>query len=165
LCLFSISSLPKKGRFNAETLEKRGIQTESGFIPNNLTPEVPTASNDYPPPLPEKEAPTDIPLTKLAMSPKEYQGKEVEVVCKTFIDSRLPDDLFMCYRYLITCCAADAMPVFLFIQYPQGKSVKNDAWIRLTGKFSLIENTKMKVPSIQTDTVVYIDEPPFPYLY
>lgn len=151
----------QKGRVDAKTLEKRGIQTESGFIPGNLTAE-PAASNDTPPPLPE---PTDIPLTKLSMNPEEYQGQEVEIVCKTFIDARLPDDLFMCYRYLLTCCAADAMPIFLFIKHPQARSIKNDAWIRATGKFSPIENAKIQVPSIQTDTVFYIDEPPFPFLF
>lgn len=155
----------QNGRFNADTLAKRGVQTESGFVAGNLS-STPSTDTSYPPLLDKKEAPTDIPLTKLTMSPQEYQGKEVEVVCKTFSDERLPQDLFMCYRYLITCCAADAMPVFLFIKHPEARSIKNDVWIRANGPFSLIENAKgQMVPSIQTDTVLFIDEPAFPYLF
>ncbi|MDO8945868.1 MAG: TIGR03943 family protein [Desulfocapsaceae bacterium] len=154
----------QQGRLNATSLEKRGIQTNTGFIQGNIATD--TAANDsYPPLLEKKKAPSDIPLTKLAMNPDEYMGKEVEVVCKTFIDPRLPDDLFMCYRYLITCCAADAMPVFLFIKYSEAKSIKNDSWIRAKGPFSLIENAKTTVPSIQSDSILYIDEPPFPYIF
>lgn len=154
----------QKARFNAATLEKRAIQTESGFIPGDIAEKAP-ANNDYPPPLAERDAPSDIPLTRLSTSPEEYLGKEVEVICKSFIDPHLPDDLFMCYRYLITCCAADAMPVFLFVKHPGAKAVKNDVWVRVKGPFSLIENAKVQVPSLQTDSILYIDEPPIPYLF
>jgi uncharacterized repeat protein (TIGR03943 family) len=155
----------QQGRFNATSLEKRGIQTNTGFIQGNIATDT-AANGSYPTLLEKKKAPSDIPLTKLAMNPDEYMGKEVEVVCKTFVDSRLPEDLFMCYRYLMTCCAADAMPVFLFIKYSEAKSIKNDSWIRAKGPFSLIENAKKTtVPSIQTDSILYIDEPPFPYIF
>jgi uncharacterized repeat protein (TIGR03943 family) len=154
----------QKGRFDAVTLEKRIIQTQSGFIPHDLNAES-RADDDYPPPLPPKKAETDIPLTRLSTESEKYLGKEVEIVCKTFIDARLPEDLFMCYRYLITCCAADALPVFVFVRYPEAGAVKNDQWIRAKGVFSLIENEKITVPSIQTEAVHYIDEPPFPFLF
>jgi len=154
----------QQGRFDAATLEKRAIQTQSGFVPHDIDTESQTG-DDYPPPLPPKKAATDTPLTKLAATPEEYLGKEVEIVCKTFVNARLPADLFMCYRYQITCCAADAMPVFVFVKHPEAKAVKNDQWIRAKGPFSLIENKKITVPSITTEAVEYIDEPPFPFLF
>lgn len=154
----------QQGRFDAATLEKRAIHTQSGFIPHDISQET-QPDDDYPPPLPPKKAATDIPLTKLATAPEEYLGKEVEIVCKTFVDARLPAELFMCYRYLITCCAADAMPVFVFVKHPEAKAIKNDQWIRAKGVFSLIENEKITVPSIATEAVEYIEEPPFPYLF
>jgi putative membrane protein len=155
----------QSGRFGAETLAKRGIQTTAGFIPQAVNTKAEDDDNGYPPPLPPRKADTDIPLPKLAMNPENYEGQEVEIVCKTFVDERLPSDLFMCYRYLITCCAADAMPVFVFVKYPEARSVKNDQWIRAKGAFSRIENAQIMVPSIQTEKVEYIDEPPFPYLF
>jgi putative membrane protein len=154
----------QKGGFNAATLQKRGIQTESGFVSSSL-PAMPSTDSAYPPPLDKKKPQTDISLAQLAINPQDYQGNEVEVVCMTFIDARLPENLFMCYRYLITCCAADATPVFIFIKNPEARSVKNDTWIRAKGPFSLIENANTVVPSIQADSVQYIDEPPFPYLF
>lgn len=150
----------RQGQFDATTLEKRAIRTDSGFIPHDLG-----TGDAYPPPLPPKKAATDIPLTRLAMEPEKYLGQEVEIVCRSFVDKRLPDDLFMCYRYLITCCAADALPVFVFVKYPQARDVRNDQWIRAKGIFSLIENDKITVPSIQTEAVHSVDEPPFPYLF
>jgi len=156
----------QSGRFGAETLAKRGIQTTAGFIPQAVNSEDEESDdNGYPPPLPARKADTDTPLTRLSMEPQNYEGKEVEIVCQTFVDERLPADLFMCYRYLISCCAADAMPVFVFVKYAEARSVKNDQWIRAKGAFSRIENAQIMVPSIQTENVEYIDEPPFPYLF
>ncbi|MBV5307248.1 MAG: TIGR03943 family protein [Desulfobulbaceae bacterium] len=155
----------QSGRFDAATLTKRAIQTTSGFVSQPVNTKAEGDDNGYPPPLPPRKADTDIPLTKLAMNPETYEGQEVEILCKTFVDERLPDDLFMCYRYLITCCAADALPVFIFVKYPEAKEIKNDQWIRAKGPFSRIENAKITVPSIQTEEVKYVDEPPFPYLF
>lgn len=154
----------RQGQFDAATLERRAIQTSSGFIPHELSKGAQT-DDGYPPPLPPKKAATDIPLNKLAMEPEKFIGREVEIVCRTFVDKRLPEDLFMCYRYLITCCAADALPVFVFVRYPEAGTIKNDQWIEAKGVFSLIENEKITVPSIQTESVRYVEEPPFPYLF
>ena len=154
----------QKGRFNAATLEKRAIQTESGFIQGNLAPDS-SVSNDYPPLLPKKGEATDIPLTRLVMRPDKYQDQEIEVVCKTFVDERLPEDLFMCYRYLMNCCAADAMPVFLFVRHPEAGTITHDAWIQAKGTFSLMEKESQQFPSLQADSILYIKEPPFPYLF
>ncbi|KAF0189835.1 MAG: hypothetical protein FD168_133 [Desulfobulbaceae bacterium] len=156
----------QSSRFGAETLAKRGIQTTAGFIPQAVNSEAEESDDKgYPPPLPARKANTDTPLTRLSMEPQNYEGKEVEIVCQTFVDERLPADLFMCYRYLISCCAADALPVFVFVKYPEARSIKSDQWIRAKGAFSRIENAQIMVPSIQTEKVEYIDEPPFPYLF
>lgn len=154
----------KQGGFNAATLAKRAIQTEEGLITGNIsTPS--TQGNDYPPPLDDKEAPTDISLTRLNMQPNDYLGKEIEVVCRSFVDERLPNDLFMCYRYLLTCCAADAMPVFIFIRHPEAKTIANDKWIRAKGTFSLLPHKQKNAPLLTTGAVEDVDEPAFPYLF
>ncbi len=155
----------RNGRFDAATLAKRAIQTPSGFVPQSINTGAGDDDSGYPPLLPPKKTAADIPLTRLSREPENYEGKEVEIVCKTFVDQRLPDDLFMCYRYLITCCAADALPVFVFVKYPEARSIKNDQWIRAKGPFSRIENASITVPSIQTEMVEYIPEPPFPFIF
>lgn len=152
------------GNFTSATLNKRAIQTDSGFIAGNINTQS-SAENDYPPPLPPKKAPTDIPLTRLTTQANDYLGKEVEVICRAFADKRLPDNHFLCYRYVITCCAADATPIFIVIKYPQAREIQNDQWIHTRGTFSLFSNKDTTWPLITTKKVEPVDEPPFPYIF
>lgn len=104
-------------------------------------------------------------LTRLYFQAESFAGKEVEVVCQTFVDEKLPDNRVMCYRYLVTCCAADAQPIFLFINTEGKEPVIGKRWIKVRGRAALMGETSRKVVSIIPDSLEYVQEPAFPYAY
>ena len=145
----------KDARFDNETFKKRSISTEEGFRQSErVVSEQKTEENS-----------TDTSLIELNFNNEKYLGKEVEAICQTFADDRLPEGIVMCYRYLMTCCAADAMPIFVFIEHAENVVIENDKWIRVKGVLSMKKNSGVEVPLISLDSLEYVEEPSFPYLF
>ncbi|MCM8803062.1 MAG: TIGR03943 family protein [Candidatus Omnitrophica bacterium] len=69
---------------------------------------------------------------------------------------------FMLIRFLITCCAADATPLGVEIEYEEEKEeFKNDDWVKVRGK-AKIENDKVKIIA---EEIIKIEPLSDPYLY
>ena len=149
----------QSARFNTDTLTTRILQTEDGFVQGSFEERVAAEIKEY------EEENKEVSITKLYMQAQKYTGKEVEVVCQSWVDERLPDNLIMCYRYLITCCAADARPVFIFVNPPKDTTVDTDKWLRVKGTVSLTGEAGKEVPTIAPDSIIYVEEPKFPYAF
>ncbi len=146
----------KDARFDQSTFKQRGLQNDQGFIQG----EIPGLMSNT-----SKGDEEEDSLISIIREYESYRDSEAEVVCQTFVDSRLPENLSMCYRYLITCCAADAAPVFIFLRHPETLNITNDAWVRVKGPVSHIESQATAVPVLDIDTVTYVEEPAFPWLF
>lgn len=142
-------------RFDAGTFNKRSISTTEGFLQGEAV-----ASEQ-----PEEYDELDIPVTQLNFNSGKYLGKEVRVVCQTHVDDRLPKGIAMCYRYLMTCCAADARPVFVFIEHPEDRVIEKDKWISAKGILSMTKNSGIEIPTISAASVEYVKEPSFPFVF
>ncbi|MEA2114358.1 MAG: TIGR03943 family protein [Thermodesulfobacteriota bacterium] len=149
----------QSARFNSKTFTTRSLQTENGFLQGSFDARVAAELRAY------EEGNKEVTLTQLFLHAKKYIGKEVEVVCQTFVDERLPDNQVMCYRYLMTCCAADARPIFVFVEPAEGTNVENDKWIKVKGTVGIISNSAGEVPTITPDSILYVKEPMFPYVF
>lgn len=145
----------KDARFDTGTFRKRSISTSEGFRQGERV--VSEQKNE--------EDSTETSLTELNFNNEKYLRKEVETVCQTLVDDRLPEGIAMCYRYLMTCCAADAMPIFIFIEHSENVVIENDKWIRVKGVLSMKKNSGVEVPLISLDSLEYVEEPSFPYLF
>jgi len=142
-------------RFDGGTFKKRSISTEEGFLQGEGV-----ASQQQ-----EEYDEMDIPVTQLNFNSGKYLGKEVRVVCQTHVDDRLPKGIAMCYRYLMTCCAADARPVFVFIEHPENVAIEKDKWISAKGILSMTKNSGLEIPTISSASVEYVQEPSFPFVF
>lgn len=149
--------LTLEGRFGGMTLEKRGI------IP--VVHEVTEMS----PPLVENQLTTsdegEISLMSLIKNTDKYEGKSIAISGMVFQHEKLPEDVFMCYRFLMTCCAADATPVFAMVNYEKAEELPLDIWVRVSGTLSMIEKEGVPIPSIQAKKVEQIEEPAVPFLF
>jgi putative membrane protein len=152
--LFFFSQV-QSARFDADTFSKRILPTMEGMRQGGSSLPNRTAKTES----------TDVSLVQLIFDADKYLGKEVEVVCQTFVNARLPKGIAMCYRYLISCCAADARPLFIFIEPPQGILIENDKWIRAKGTLAKRLNAEVEVPLLPVQSVEYVDEPAFPYVF
>ena len=147
----------QSARFNSKTFSTRSLQTEDGYVQGSFDERAAAEIKAY------EEENKEVALTILFWDTKKYVGKKVEVVCQTFVDERLPENMVMCYRYLITCCAADARPIFVFIDPAEGTVIENDKWVKVTGTVGITSNAGMEVPTIASDSILYVKEPKFPF--
>ena len=71
----------------------------------------------------------------------------------------------MVSRFVITCCAADAVPVALYVSWPESKTLADDQWVEVSGQFALQEIDQRQMPVLMAEIVTLIDIPDQPYLY
>ena len=164
LCLPLLFFLQIPGaRFTSDTFQMRRVSSTTLDAPDySMDTAVPTPGTDE---TAAADPAGEVNLLQLYSNQEHYLDTEIAVRCQTFVDERLPENTVMCYRYLITCCAADARPLFIFLQRPKGLAIKNDAWISTRGKMTLIQNDNISVPTLKIEDVLYVDEPDFPFLY
>lgn len=150
----------QKARFNGQTFASRTLQTETGFREQG---DIKMPASDNPPP---DVSSSEVSLLRLFTDPGQYTDKEVEVTCQTLQDQRLPEDLMICYRFKISCCAADAQPIFVLVKKAAGSTViANDTWIRVKGRFSLSTTKDTRGPLILAETITTEKEPSVPFIF
>jgi uncharacterized repeat protein (TIGR03943 family) len=141
----------KEARLDAASLENRLIRDADGLFSNTLPSFGIFGGSDS----------AEMLFTRIIREPRQFDQQEVEVVCQSFVHEDLPDNTAMCYRYMITCCAADALPAFLFLSHQD--QIENNRWVKIIGSLSIIERESMEFPSIAVDTLQYVEEPDFPW--
>lgn len=114
----------------------------------------------------------DEPLTALDLlrSPGEYAGKEVTLLGLLY---RNPDleryfgagRTVALYRFLITCCAADAMPLTVALDMKETPDLPPEQWVRVEGTFELLPHEDKTVPLIRVTRMTNVAPPASPYLY
>jgi uncharacterized membrane protein YcgQ (UPF0703/DUF1980 family) len=69
------------------------------------------------------------------------------------------------YRFLMTCCAADALPLAIALDSDQTDAFANDQWVEVDGIFNLQQTNNTPFPIISRPRIKRIDAPAFPYLF
>lgn len=110
-------------------------------------------------------APIEASFSQIVQDPQQFASRKVEVLCQTLTDPRLPEDQFICYRFRITCCAADAQPVFVFVTRQGFPTLAKDAWVRVQGKLSIHQVNNITFPLLQAESVQQEAEPSFPFIF
>jgi putative membrane protein len=148
----------------------------------NKAPQAPVSTSSSgeqrPRPTPEREikAPENPSLLDLASDPEAYAEKRVVTIGRVYRDDKMPETSFFCYRLVMFCCAADATPIGVLIEYDQSKALKKGGWVRVEGilKFTDIKDSRLaKVMNLDDDRLAKIvaekveptTTPKEPYLY
>ena len=90
-------------------------------------------------------------LTSLYETPKLFEGKQVSVIgmvdTNEDIARQFGDRAKVLFRFLISCCAADAQPIALIFETKQQTTIKGEnVWVRVSGKFTLHKRTAAPSP-------------------
>jgi len=101
----------------------------------------------------------DISITTLVRKFDWFDGKQVSIqglFAKTVSGH---DELSAVFRYLITCCVADAQPVGVFISSRTGAGLENNQWVRVKGRVELRKMDGFDVIFMDADDLQPIEIP------
>ncbi len=109
-------------------------------------------------------------LLDLTYAPRAYEGKRVQLIGMLHgPDPRVAEgfgrDLPLVFRFVISCCAADATPVAALVEGADLLERPDSSWVEVEGTFRTEEVNGSRVPILEDSTIRTIDPPAQPYLY
>lgn len=98
-------------------------------------------------------------------TPEAYVGQTVEMVGLVYVDDSLTDNQFVIARYIMTCCAADMVPVGFLCRYDKASELTTDTWVKVTGTIGKTQYEGETVPYIKAENVEKAEKPVNEYVY
>ena len=97
----------------------------------------------------------------------EFEGKDVELIGQfvPMTTGNPKGDRFQAIRMFITCCAADAKPVGVTIQYPKPVNISEMGWVKVTGKPTFPMEGGRRTAVIEATKVEECPAPKEPFVY
>lgn len=95
---------------------------------------------------------------------KEYEGKNIVTEGMVYTGDDVPENHFLVFRFLMICCAADALPAGALVTQGNAVGYQKDSWVRVEGTLGLKSMGSFVLPYIQAKKITPIDPPEFPYL-
>lgn len=141
------------GNFALSKRTIKPMQTDSGQNPSSKISPVHLLEDTA------AQSPPLVPISKLMRNWDTYDGKRITVdglFSETVVNQ---EGLSAIFRYFITCCAADAIPVGFFIPQQVNTKIKSDDWVRVMGKVHMVKMGEYDVISMELETIEKRDKP------
>jgi uncharacterized repeat protein (TIGR03943 family) len=162
----------------SQAFKKRFIGTDNGAInrktPSMLSSQGSEKKSDVAAPQEElegnrEERPQERTILEIFLNPNLYKGQRVIVTGMILHDEQLKPHFggrdTAVYRFLMTCCAADALPLAIALDSDKTDSFTNDQWVQVDGTFDLQQINDRPVPIISNPQIKPVEAPPVPYLF
>jgi uncharacterized repeat protein (TIGR03943 family) len=111
----------------------------------------------------------ELTILDLFRNPTLYQGQRVIFTGMILKDEQLKQYFggrdTAIYRFLITCCAADALPLAVAVNPDQAGDFTNDQWVQVDGIFKLRHINGRQVPLVENVVLSPVEAPRVPYLF
>lgn len=106
-------------------------------------------------------------LLNVYPEPDAYKGQKARVEGFVVHPPDSPVNRFFIARFVVTCCAADAYPVGMPVDLPEGeaKQYKADTWLEIRGKMATGKVQGKRRLIIKPEKITPINPPANPYLY
>ncbi len=108
-------------------------------------------------------------ILDIYLKPDLFRGKHVSVMGMIIHDEELKQHFdgkkTAVYRFLINCCAADAVPLAVALDGEDLENLKGDQWVLVEGVFDIGTVKDEKYPVILKPVITPVETPAFPYLY
>jgi putative membrane protein len=96
---------------------------------------------------------------------KVYEGRKITTQGMVQRDETVPPGHILVFRFLIVCCAADALPAGALVSHEEVDSFEQDTWVSVEGVLGLKKVGDLTFPLIQAERITKIDPPKDPYLF
>lgn len=111
----------------------------------------------------------DVNLVDLSYNPDRFINQKIAVEGMIHQDPKLSEkfgtNACLLFRFVVTCCAADARPVAALLLGNLPDHWPDDTWIRAEGRFILCDDNGQPVPTLEINKATRIPKPKQPYLY
>ena len=94
----------------------------------------------------------------VAQRMKMPEAQKVGAIGFVVRNEKAPADQFLLVRFLIVCCAADASPIAVPVQWAEAHTLENNQWVKVFGR------TDPKATALTADKVEPTREPTNPYM-
>ncbi len=115
------------------------------------------------------EEPLEKTILELMLNPKLFNGQRVILTGMIMRDAELKPHFggldTAVYRFLITCCAADALPLAIALDPDPSLSFAKDQWVQVEGIFNLQRKDGKPYPMVSQPQIRLIEAPSIPYLF
>lgn len=104
-------------------------------------------------------------ITAMYEDTANFINREIKLKGFVYRPVGLNDNQFMVVRFEISCCAADAVPSGLIVEWADNAAYKNDTWLEVRGMIQQGNYEGVPVPLLKAAAVSTIDPLPNPYVY
>jgi len=115
------------------------------------------------------ESAQEVSILDLYSNPALYRDKEVEFIGRVHHNDDMKKnfgmDTIVVFRFLVTCCAADAMPLAIVVKSPTGATFNEDTWCKARGIFTIENKDSIKIPFLQKASIADAEKPKQPYMF
>jgi putative membrane protein len=153
-----------------QAFKKRFIGVSDGAVNRQSAPTFFTQESEN---NPDGKVPQDTlqerTILEIFLNPNRYKGQRVIVRGMILRDEKLKQyfggkDMAV-YRFLINCCAADALPLAIALDSDQADTFDNDQWVKVDGIFDLQQIGGKPVPTFLKPHIKAVEKPAVPYLF
>lgn len=95
----------------------------------------------------------DLSLLDIARRMKQMDGRQVVTEGLVYRPAIMPENYLTLFRFAIFCCAADALPVWVFVEKPGVEAFDDENWIRVAGTVRIVNFNGTDVPVIKADAI------------
>ena len=161
-----------------QAFKKRFIGTNNGAIgrqaPSSLSSQMSAENPDVMQPPGEiegslQETTLERTILDLFLNPNMYKGRRVSITGMILHDEQLKPHFggrdTAVYRFLINCCAADALPLAIALDSDQADVFVNDQWVQVDGIFDPQQINGKPVPIVTKPQIKPVEAPAVPYLF
>jgi uncharacterized repeat protein (TIGR03943 family) len=92
-------------------------------------------------------------------------GEQADVTGFVYHEEGIEAETFLLSRFVVSCCAADAVPVSLPVFWSDSGSLENDQWVEVSGHFEIRNIADTPTPVLVAESVTLVEMPEMPYLY
>jgi putative membrane protein len=103
-------------------------------------------------------------LLRLVFEPAPYEGRRVTTMGMVYWDDRLPENSFFCFQLLMFCCAADAKPIGVLVEYDKSNTLEKGSWVTVDGTVGFATLEDRRLTKISAEHVKPTEPPKDPYL-
>lgn len=103
-------------------------------------------------------------LTLAGQDPAHAEGRKLSGIGFVHHEERLPQGVFMLVRFRMSCCAADAQPVYLPVRWRGAADLEGDQWVKVRGVLTYAEIGGQRAPLLEADHVDPVKRPRNQYM-